>query len=119
MVILHVPFICKTGSLSASHVFVLSVWTIKNIANIASFRGGSRILLRRGRQPSREEAQTYDFGKFSEKLHEIEKILEHRGARAGSAPLRSATVIVTFPQFLADQLDSHPVFPHSTAVVSI
>ena len=36
-------------------------------------RGRSRILRRRGRQPSREGAQTYDFGKISEKLHEIEK----------------------------------------------
>ena len=33
------------------------------------------------------------FAKFSEKLHEIEKILVHRVPRAGSAPLRSATVM--------------------------
>ena len=32
-------------------------------------------------------APTYDFVKFSEKLHEIEKILGHKGVRAGSAPL--------------------------------
>ena len=32
-------------------------------------------------------APTYDFVKFSEKLHEIEKILGRRGARAGCAPL--------------------------------
>ena len=37
-------------------------------------RGGSRIPCRRGRRPSRG-APTYNFVKFSEKLHEIEKIL--------------------------------------------
>ena len=34
-----------------------------------------------------EGAPTYDFAKFREKLHEIEKILGHRGAR----PLKSTT----------------------------
>ena len=48
-------------------------------------QGGSRIPCRRGRRPSRG-APTYDFVKFSEKLHEIEKILGHRGVRAGCAP---------------------------------
>ena len=38
-----------------------------------------------------DEAPTYDFVKFSEKLHEIEKILGHRGARAGCVPPKSAT----------------------------
>ena len=38
---------------------------------------GSRIPRRRGRQPS-GGAPTYDFVKFCEKLHEIEKILGRR-----------------------------------------
>ena len=42
---------------------------------------------RRRRQPSRG-APTYDFAKFCEKLHEIEKILGHKGG----APPKSATV---------------------------
>ena len=37
--------------------------------------GGSRLPRRRGRQPSRRRAPTYDFPKFSKKLFEIEKIL--------------------------------------------
>ena len=49
-------------------------------------RGGSRILRRRGRQPSREGVPTYYFPKFSEKLHEIEKFWTVGGGRAGSAP---------------------------------
>ena len=53
---------------------------------IALARGGSRIPRRRGRQPYRG-APTYDFAKFCEKLHEIEKILGRRGAGAGHAPL--------------------------------
>ena len=36
-------------------------------------------------------APTYDFAKFCEKLHEIEKILGRGGARAGCAPPKSAT----------------------------
>ena len=36
-------------------------------------------------------APTYDYVKISEKLHEIEKILDRRGACTGGAPLRSAT----------------------------
>ena len=36
-------------------------------------------------------APTYDFAKFYEKLHEIEKILGRRGACAGGAPPKSAT----------------------------
>ena len=50
------------------------------------YRGGSRIPRRRWRQPSRE-APTYDFAKFSEKLHEIEKILGRRGRDVGAPPL--------------------------------
>ena len=43
-------------------------------------RGGSRILRRRGRQSSREGVPTNYFPKFSEKLREIEKILDRRGS---------------------------------------
>ena len=39
-------------------------------------------------------APTYDFVKFSEKLHEIEKILGHRGVHAGGIPPKSATVFM-------------------------
>ena len=41
-------------------------------------RGGYRILL-------------YKFARFSQKLHEIKKMLVRRGGRAGGAPLGSAT----------------------------
>ena len=51
------------------------------------FRGGSRIPRRRGRQPSRGEAPTYDFAKFCEKLHEIEKFLGRRGGARRVRPL--------------------------------
>ena len=37
---------------------------------------------------------TYDFAKFSQKLHEIERIWTPRGARVPRVPLRSATVQV-------------------------
>ena len=61
-------------------------------------RGGSRIPRRRGRQPSGGRglwgwgAPTYDFAKFSKKLHEIEKIVGHRGA----SPLDPRLFVVTF-----------------------
>ena len=48
-------------------------------------RDGSRIPRRRGRQPSRGGAPTYNFVKFSEKLHEIEKILDRGGGGGGLA----------------------------------
>ena len=41
---------------------------------LIKFSGGSRISPRRGRQLSRGGAPTYDFVKFSQKLHEIERI---------------------------------------------
>ena len=41
--------------------------------------GGSRISPRRGRQLPRGGAPTYDFAKFSPKLHEIERIWAPRG----------------------------------------
>ena len=53
-------------------------------------RGGSRIPHRRGRQPSRRGPPAYKFARFSEKLHEIEKIWIREGG-AGDTPLRSAT----------------------------
>ena len=39
-----------------------------------------------GANPPGWGAPTYDFAKFCEKLHEIEKILGCGGARAGCAP---------------------------------
>ena len=51
-------------------------------------RGGSRIPGRRGRRPW--GAPTYNFVKFSQKLHEIEKSL---GRRRRPPPFRSATAI--------------------------
>ena len=56
--------------------------------NMAPSRCGSRIPCRRGRRLS--GGATYDFVKFSKKLHEVEKILGRRGAHAGGSPLRSA-----------------------------
>ena len=44
-----------------------------------------------GADPLGGGAPTYDFVKFSEKLHEIEKILGRGGARAGCTPPKSAT----------------------------
>ena len=38
-------------------------------------------------------APTYDFAKFSQKLHEIERIWAPRGGTCPSCPLRSATVL--------------------------
>ena len=53
--------------------------------------GGSRISPRRGRQLS-GGAPTYDFAKFSQKLHEIERIWTPGGGRASKILLcRSAT----------------------------
>ena len=50
-------------------------------------RGGSRIPRRRGRQPSRRGAPAYKFARFSEKLHEIKKILVRGGRTPGAPPL--------------------------------
>ena len=41
-------------------------------------------------------AQTYDFVKFSRKLHEIERIWTPRGARIPHAPLKTATGITNY-----------------------
>ena len=56
--------------------------------------GGSRIPCRRGRRPS-GGAPIHDFVKISEKLHEIEKILGHGGAREGAPPLNPPLVWTT------------------------
>ena len=50
-------------------------------------RGGSKIPCRRGADPP-GGAPTYDFVKFSRKLHEIEKILGRRGAPPLDPPLK-------------------------------
>ena len=49
---------------------------------------------RRGHQPSSGGCQHIIFTKFSEKLHEIEKILVRRGGTCWEHPLRSATDIL-------------------------
>ena len=49
-------------------------------------RGGYRIPRRRGHQPSGGGAPTYDFAKIGEKLHEIEKIMGHRGGMHRAHP---------------------------------
>ena len=56
------------------------------LLNAHDNQGGSRILRRRGCQPSREGVPTYYFPKFSEKLHEIEKILDRRGGACRERP---------------------------------
>ena len=53
-------------------------------------RGGSRIPIGGGANPP-GGVPTYDFTKFCEKLHEIEKILGHRGVHAGGGPPKSTT----------------------------
>ena len=66
------------------------LWHVTQIdKNTAISRGGSRISRRRGRQPSRRGAPAYKFSRFSEKLHEIKKILVRRGVGGctGGAPL--------------------------------
>ena len=53
-------------------------------------RGGSWIPRLRGANPRGGGAPTYDFAKFSEKLHDIEKILVRR--EAPRAPLDPSLV---------------------------
>ena len=52
-------------------------------------RGGSRIPRWRGANPPGEGAPTYDFATFSKKLHEIEKILDRKGAPSVDPPLET------------------------------
>ena len=80
------------------HVLFPSLTSSTYIALHPLCRGGSRIPHRRGCQPSRG-APIYDFAKFCEKLHEIEKILGRRGAYARGAPPKSATVMCTLSIF--------------------
>ena len=55
-------------------------WRIQEFSNGGTnYSGGSRIFPRRGRQLSGGGAPTYDFAKFSQKLHEIERIWTPRG----------------------------------------
>ena len=57
---------------------------------------------RRGANPPARGGRQYIiFTKFSEKLHEIENILVHRGARAAGCPLGSATGVL--------YLDTEPI----------
>ena len=54
---------------------LLAVKKIANSLKVVDISGGSRIFPRCGRQlPRGEGAPTYDFGKISQKLHEIERI---------------------------------------------
>ena len=73
-------------------ILTFLILRIKSVADKRNFdySGGSRIPHRRGRQPSRG-APTYDFAKFCEKLHDIEKILGRGGVHAGCAPPKSTT----------------------------
>ena len=53
----------------------LPSWLLNaSFPSVALSSGGSRISPRRGRQLSGGGAPTYDFAKFSQKLHEIERI---------------------------------------------
>ena len=72
--------------LSSSEMMLIGL-----IFKFPNISGGSRISPRRGRQlPGGGGAPTYDFAKFSQKLHEIERIWAP-GGRVPRAPLRSAT----------------------------
>ena len=71
-----------------------------------AFSGGSRIFPRRGRQLSGGEgALTYDFAKFPQKLHEIERIWTPEGGRGASKILlcRSATGFAIDTKFLLER----------------
>ena len=60
--------------------------------DLMEYSGGSRISPRRGRQLSRG-VPTYDFPKFSQKLHEIERIWTRGGHTSKFLLCRSATGI--------------------------
>ena len=63
------------------------IWIFKVIDFVTfTASGGSRISPRWGRQLSRE-ALTYDLAKFSQKLHEIERIWTSRGDASLVPPL--------------------------------
>ena len=75
---------------------------------LTEYSGGSRISPRRGRQLSRGREPTYDFAKFSKKLHEIERF----GPPGASKILlcRSATAIALFSPKLCEL---HPLVRYS------
>ena len=81
-------FVSQCLSLSAQNRFChLFVWFLIKIFLLDAkthARGGSSILRRRGRQRT-------NLPDFPKKLHEIKKILVRGGARAGDAPLGSAS----------------------------
>ena len=77
--------------LSTLYYFIANVVYYGKLDCWMVFSGGSRISPRRGRQLSRG-APTYDFAKFFQKLHEIERIWTPRGERVSKILLcRSAT----------------------------
>ena len=61
------------------------VWNAESVADPGFPRGGG------ANSPKRGGAPTYDFAKFAQKLHEIERIWTGGGTRP-SRPLRSTTV---------------------------
>ena len=84
----HQGLVSKQGGLNqipyATEVIdVFYFWSVK--------RDGSRISHRRGHQCSRKGCQHTNMPDFSKKLHEIKKMLVHRGVHMLGAPLGSAT----------------------------
>ena len=74
-------------------IYETSLLSSVKVIQATIIRGGSRIPCRRGRQPSRGEP-TYDFVKFSEKLHEIKKILGRRGGARRVPPLNPPLIMI-------------------------
>ena len=71
---------------------LIEVYNVYNPESATGISDGSRISPRGGREPSKGGAWTRNFAKFSQKLHEIERIWTQRGGRASlTPPLRSAT----------------------------
>ena len=68
--------------------------------SLLEISGGSRISPRRGSTPQRRGAPTYDFAKFSQKLHEIERIWTPRGHASLAPPLDP-------PLFKLSEKDKH------------
>ena len=64
--------------------FQSQAWLIIAVADPGFPRGGG------ANSPGGGEAPTYDFAKFSQKLHEIERIWAPKGRARPSRPLRSA-----------------------------
>ena len=70
------------------HEIILLHSTERTLTLTGPGQGGSRIPCRRGRQPSRVGVPTYKFARFSQKPHEIKKMLVRwgAGARRGRSP---------------------------------